>query len=116
MTVTFNAWSRMWWIIGHHVAIDQHATVACRLCDQIYDSYSDTGSSGPQGHDLCAWSRQLPDGRWIIHCGYGSDFDMSEFWYIKDAPIAPVDGICDWCIRRMLRDGVIIDSGKKCQP
>jgi hypothetical protein len=38
---------------------------------------------------------------------------MREFWYLRDYPTEPVDGICDWCIRRMLRDGEIMDSGKE---
>jgi hypothetical protein len=102
----------MWWIVGRHAQVDLQAqsTVWCHTCGQVYDALdTDPHSMTIQGHDLCAWSRQLADGRWVIHCGYQSEFDQKEFWYIDQYPSRPVDGICDWCIRRMLRDGVIID-------
>lgn len=110
----WNEWTRMWYLVGEHARVDLHAAnvVVCRQCNQLYDAYA-TGYDTIQGHDICAWSTQDPDGRWVLRCGYGSDFDLHEFWYIKDFPKKPVDGICDWCIRRMLRDGVIIDSGKE---
>lgn len=108
----WNAWTRAWYVIGEHAHVDLCAnrTISCRMCSQLYNSYGWREGSF-QGHDICAWAK-FKDGRWSIHCGYGSDFDMHEFWYIKDYPTEPIDGICDWCIRRMVRDGVIIDSGK----
>lgn len=114
---TWNLWTRAWYIIGRHAEVNLIAdnTVTCKICGQIYDSYSRMtgGNHGIQGHEICAWSKQLPDGRWVIHCGYGSEFDLSEFWYLKDFPEKSVDGICDWCLRRMARDGIIMKSGKE---
>ena len=110
----WNAWTRMFYLVGRHAEVDLRAqnTITCRQCGQHYDAYE---HGHMQGHDICAWSK-FENGRWVIHCGYGSDFDLSEFWYIRDYPTEPVDGICDWCIRRMLAAGVIIDSGKELQP
>lgn len=112
----WNAWTRAWYIIGEHAFIDlkTNCTVSCRMCCQLYDKYwpeYNSENERIQGHDICAESK-FKDGRWIIIGGYGSDFDIHEFWYIKDYPTEPIDGICDWCIRRMVRDGIIIDSGK----
>lgn len=111
----WNAWTRCWYLVGEHAYVDLRAsrTVSCRICAQVYDWY---GMDRCQGNDMAAWSRQLADGRWVIHCGYGSDFDMSEFWYLSNYPTEPVDGICDWCIRRMVRDGVLVNSGKELGP
>jgi hypothetical protein len=100
----------MWWLVGGHARVDLEAiiTVSCKICGQVYDAlWQET----TQGHDICATSKRLPDGRWVIHCGYPSAYDLSEFWYIDQIPSEEVDGICDWCIGRMVRDGVIINSG-----
>lgn len=114
----WNRWTRMLYLVGQHASVDLKAacTITCKICNQIYDSYETAhgNKTSIQGHDICAESRKLADGRWVIVCGYGSDFDLSEFWYLKDFPTTPIDGICDWCIRRMMRDGVIMDSGKEC--
>jgi len=117
----WNVWTRSWYLIGEHAYVDMRAsrTVACRICAQHYDSYEsmhrDCGRPAIQGHDICADIR-FRDGRWIIVCGYGSSFDLMEFWYLRDFPTKPIDGVCDWCIRRMVRDGVIMDSGKELHP
>lgn len=113
----WNVWTRAWFLIGQHAEVELHAkfTVDCKICSQTYNSYeySTDRRDSIQGHDICAWIKKLSDGRWVIHCGYGSEFDLMEFWYLKDFPVQEIDGICDWCIRRMLRDGVIMDSGKE---
>lgn len=107
----WNRFTRAWYLIGRHAGVDLRSlnTVRCQICQQDYDSYGTGGTV--QGHDICAESYSL-GGRWMIVCGYGSDFDMHEFWYLQDFPTEPIDGICDWCIRAMLRDGIIMDSGK----
>lgn len=112
----WNIFTRNWYIVGQHAGVDLRAsiTVSCKTCRQIYDSEADPNESSTanQGFNISAWSHQLPDGRWAISCGYGSDFDFSEFWYLKNFPTQPVEGICDWCIRRMLKEGTIMHSGK----
>jgi hypothetical protein len=65
-----------------------------------------------QGNYICGWN-YVDNGRWVLHCGYGSDFDMKEFWYINNYPTVEQDPICDWCIRRMLSNGTLIDSHKE---
>ncbi len=114
----WNSWTRAWWIIGNHAKVDLAAarTEQCTYCSQLYDSYElcddldDTRMT--LAWDMAAMSREIGHGRWAIHCGYGSDFDMKEFWFIRDFPTVPSNAICDWCIRRMLHHGIIIDSGK----
>jgi hypothetical protein len=108
--MSWNAWTRAWYLVGEHAAVDLRAqhTVECKLCHQIYDGY---GHSTTQGHNICAESRRVKPGRWMIVCGYGSCFDMHELWYLRYFPDEPVDGICDWCILRMLRAGIIMDAG-----
>lgn len=90
-------------------------TVTCSLCGSIHESYGN--ETQHQGHDLCAWAVKGENtGRWSIHCGYGSSFDMTEFWYINDYPTETIPAICDMCILRMLKAGTIIDSGNELDP
>lgn len=108
----WNVFTRNWFLVGQYAAVHLQSldTVECKGCLQVYNSY---GTEEPtQGNHICA-EVKLTDGRWMVHCGYGSDFDMREFWYLRDFPEVPFDGLCDWCIRRMLLDGVLMDSGKE---
>jgi hypothetical protein len=111
----WNSWVRLWDRVAKHYQVDASLTCACTGCGRVYDVWRayDDDTKPSQGNDLCAWSLQDKDGRWVIHCGYGSDFDLHEFWYIDNYPTAPADPICDWCLRRMLKAGTIIDSGKE---
>lgn len=107
----WNAFTRSWFLIGEHAEVDLRAarTVACKQCGQIYNRFSD---GHVQANDMCAWSFQKPDGRWVVQGGYGSTVaDLRELWYLKNYPSEPVDGICDFCIMRMIGDGTLIDSG-----
>jgi hypothetical protein len=114
MNPWWNQFVRAWLKIAEHYGVDNQPTTVCKGgCGQTYDTYGhnqDDGRHIIQGSHICAWSA-FSNGRWVIHCGYGSDFDLTEFWYIDQFPTESVDGICDWCIRRMLRDGIIINSG-----
>lgn len=120
---TYHGWSRMWFLIGEiaNVLIRSENTVYCKQCGQqynSYDDYKDGDKKSIQGHDICALIKHIPTrlnhGRWVIICAYGSDFDLHEFWYVRNCPKIEIDGICDWCIRRMLADGTIIDCGRVC--
>lgn len=113
--VWWNAFTRAWFRISEHFRVDAWAsnTVTCRRCHQHYNAYGE--EKNQQGHDMCAWSK-FEKGRWVLHCGYGSAYDMREFWFIDQFPTEPQDGICDFCIMRMLAAGVIIDSGLECPP
>jgi hypothetical protein len=118
----WNAFARAWGSIGRHAAVDLIQTAACDMCGQRYDvlhdGYGFEETEGvrvdvTQAIDMCGWHVQLAAGRWGIRCGYGSDFDFYEFWYLRNFPAVASGAICDWCIRRMMRDGVIMDSGKR---
>ena len=113
--VWWNQFTRAWFLIVEHFRVDAWAanTVTCKCCKQVYNAYGE--SKNNQGHDICAWIKH--DGtRWVLHCGYGSAYDMKEFWFIDHYPTEPVDGVCDFCIMRLLAAGIIIDSGLECPP
>lgn len=112
----WNKFVRSWYLVGQHAGVDLRAgrAIRCAVCQQEHDGWTDSGHV--QGTDICAWSCRDSSGRWVIRAGYGSDFDLREFWFIDRYPTEGVDGICDWCIRRLLRDGVIVDSGLELQP
>lgn len=113
----YNTLARNLGIAGHHAEVDLSAafTVQCDVCEQVYDSYhcSLDESSVLQGSDICAWTERKKDGSLILHCGYGSNFDMGEFLFLKDEPPRPLMAVCDYCIRRMVADGVLESTGRE---
>lgn len=110
----YNRWTRMWFLIGKHAEVDLEAkrTTKCKVCDQEYNLWYDhpPSSGGPyiQGWDISAETR-FENGALVLSAGYCSDFDYHKFEVLAQSILdqGPVDGICDWCIRRWLNDGKI---------
>lgn len=112
----YNTLARNFGIAGRHADVDLRAavTIQCDVCEQVNDSYEMMhGMPCQQGHDICAWTERKKDGSLVLHCGYGSSFDMGEFLFVKDEPSRPLMAVCDYCIRRMVKDGVLVSTGRE---
>lgn len=102
-----DTWGQFTWIL-HCIATlyekSTHPHIKCTQCTRHFEAHEWNGKIYLQAADCCAWSL-YKDGRWFVHCGYGSDYDLHEFAYTRDFPTAKQDPICDYCIERMMHSG-----------
>jgi hypothetical protein len=74
------------------------------LLDDIEQSYG------------CASSYVKRDGLWMVHCGYGSRYDLTSFsvagqTYLKGIKKLQNKNICDECIEEGLHTGELVSAG-----
>lgn len=79
-------------------------TVICSHCQKAYQSIHDSDHQGV----YCSSDYFEKHGkRWII-CSYGSEFDTDLYEVLYPTTIfKKEDNICDSCIRRYIKDGVL---------
>ena len=104
-------WGQFTWIfkvIGEIYSQSTREHIKCTQCDRHFEAYGYevAGKAVLQANDCNAWSVEK-EGKWVIHCGYGSSYDMHEYFYLRDFPTNSEDPICDYCIERMKHSGQI---------
>lgn len=83
---------------------DDDIPVTCLACGHVYAGFSEGQASG------CAadWHPE----RSMIYGNYGSAVVDLQAWYVQsDIGLGAETGqVCDTCLKRMIKDGVMINS------